>query len=208
MMHEREKSDPAVVAVKPVNNAERSAAEPVEPRAGAKGNAEQHSTCRAQYRVSVSQALERIRQVRRHSPEVGAVCGKAARTDLCGGRSEMSVPTAIAPLAMTSKHTFTPSRRNAPEALMDLPPKEGVGNAGCPWHPQPRVRLLIRFNKFGRTRKLRSPDGAQRNPGITRRRPRISLRSIRACMGMWLSRGVIDQGMLFPRSLAWSAMRS
>src|SRR5712691_2143441 len=95
MMHEREKSDPAVVAVKPVNNAERSAAEPVEPRAGAKGNAEQHSTCRAQYRVSVSQALERIRQVRRHSPEVGAVCGKAARTDLCGGRSEMSVPTAI-----------------------------------------------------------------------------------------------------------------
>src|SRR3979490_1024322 len=95
MMHEREKSDPTVVAVKPVNNAERSAAEPVEPRAGAKGNAEQHSTGGAQYRVSVSQALERIRQVRRHSPEVGAVCGKAARTDLCGGRSEMSVPTAI-----------------------------------------------------------------------------------------------------------------
>src|SRR6266581_3643225 len=86
----------------------------------------------------------------------------------------------FASLAMTSKHTFTPSRRDAPEALMDLPPKEGVGNAGCPWHPQPRVRLLIRFNKFGRTRKLRSPDGAQRNPGITQRRPRISLRSIRA----------------------------
>jgi hypothetical protein len=26
---------------------------------------------------------------------VGAVCGKAARTALCGGRSVMSVPTAI-----------------------------------------------------------------------------------------------------------------
>src|SRR3979409_2092333 len=103
-MQGRERSDPAVVAVKPVNNAERSAAEPVEPRAGAKGNAEQHSTCRAQYRVSVSQALERIRQVRRHSPEVGAVCGKAARTDLCGGRSKMSVPTAIASLAMTDSN--------------------------------------------------------------------------------------------------------
>src|SRR5258706_11754183 len=37
MMHEREKSDPAVVAVKPTNKAERSAAEPVEPRAGAEG---------------------------------------------------------------------------------------------------------------------------------------------------------------------------
>jgi hypothetical protein len=95
MMHEREKSDPAVVAVKPVNNAERSAAESVEPRAGTKGNAGQHSTCRAQYRVSVSPALERIRHVRRQTPEVGAVCGKAARTVLCGGRSAMSVPTAI-----------------------------------------------------------------------------------------------------------------
>ena len=30
----------------------------------------------------------------RHTPEVGAVCGKAARTALCGGRSAMSVPTA------------------------------------------------------------------------------------------------------------------
>jgi hypothetical protein len=29
-------------------------------------------------------------------PEVGAVCGKAASTDLCGGRSVMSVPTATA----------------------------------------------------------------------------------------------------------------
>src|SRR6267142_5835620 len=59
MMHEREKSDPAVVAVKPVNNAERSAAESVEPRAGAEGNASQHSTGRAQKRATVSQGLER-----------------------------------------------------------------------------------------------------------------------------------------------------
>src|SRR5712675_230765 len=64
-MHEREKSDPAVVAVKPVNNAERSAAETVEPRAGAEGNASQHSTGRAQKRATVSQGLERIRQVAR-----------------------------------------------------------------------------------------------------------------------------------------------
>ena len=46
-------------------------------------------------------------------------------------------------LAMTAKHTFTPSRREASEALIYLPPKEGVGNAGCPWHPQPRVRLVL-----------------------------------------------------------------
>ena len=30
----------------------------------------------------------------RHIPEAGAVCGNSARTDLCGGRGETSVPTA------------------------------------------------------------------------------------------------------------------
>jgi group II intron reverse transcriptase/maturase len=51
--------------MKPTNNAERSAAEPVEPRTGTKGNAGQQSTRRAQSRISVSQALERIRQAAR-----------------------------------------------------------------------------------------------------------------------------------------------
>ena len=55
MMHEREKSDPAIVAVKPVNKSERSALESVEPRAGTEGNASQHSTDRAQKRATVSQ---------------------------------------------------------------------------------------------------------------------------------------------------------
>jgi group II intron reverse transcriptase/maturase len=49
--------------VKPTNKAEQSAAELVEPRAEAKGNAGQQSTLRTQSRGSVSQALERIRQV-------------------------------------------------------------------------------------------------------------------------------------------------
>src|SRR5258708_2430815 len=35
--------------------------------------------------------------LRRHSPKVGAVCGKAARTVLCGGRSVMGVPTSTSP---------------------------------------------------------------------------------------------------------------
>src|SRR6266545_3655704 len=63
MMHGRGKSDSAIVVVKPANKAEQSAAEPVEPRAEAKGKAGQHSTCRAQSRESVSQGLERIRKV-------------------------------------------------------------------------------------------------------------------------------------------------
>jgi RNA-directed DNA polymerase len=72
MMHGHEKSDPAIVAAKPANKANESvveasarakAAELVEPRAGTKGNVGQQSTCRTQGRVSVSQALERIRRV-------------------------------------------------------------------------------------------------------------------------------------------------
>src|SRR3977135_2261465 len=75
MMHGPEKSDPAIVAGKPANKAEQpraersaaepEAAEPVERRAGTKGNAGPQSTYRTQSRASVSQALERIRQVAR-----------------------------------------------------------------------------------------------------------------------------------------------
>jgi RNA-directed DNA polymerase len=61
MMYEPEKSDSVVVAVKQANKTERSVAEPVEPRTGTKGNANQQSTRRAQDRESVSQALERVR---------------------------------------------------------------------------------------------------------------------------------------------------
>jgi len=65
MMHGREKSDSAIVAVKPANKAVPTAAEPVEPRAGAKGNARQQSTHRTQGRERVTQALERVRQAAR-----------------------------------------------------------------------------------------------------------------------------------------------
>src|ERR1700692_5072578 len=74
MINGPEKSDPAIVAAKLANkaqpSAERSAGEPyaaeqVERRAGTEGNADQQSTRRTQSRVSVSQALERIRKVAR-----------------------------------------------------------------------------------------------------------------------------------------------
>ena len=65
MMHGREKSDSAIVAMKPTNKAGRPAAEPVERRAGTEGNAGQQSTRRAQNRESVSQALDRVRQAAR-----------------------------------------------------------------------------------------------------------------------------------------------
>jgi RNA-directed DNA polymerase len=79
MMNGHEKSDPAIVATKPTNKAEQPAAEPTaaepnaaesaEPRAGTKGNANRQSTCQTQSWASVSQALERIRQVARERKE-------------------------------------------------------------------------------------------------------------------------------------------
>ena len=62
MMHDRGKSDSAIVAVKPTNNAGQPAAEPVEPRAGTERNAGEQSTHRTQSRTRVTQALARVRK--------------------------------------------------------------------------------------------------------------------------------------------------
>ena len=98
MMHGRGKSDSAIVAVKPTNKvvrpaAERSvgeqtAAEPVERRAETKGNADWQSTRRTLSRVSVSQALERIRQI-----FAGRTRGRRSYGVADGGRGTFIVHT-------------------------------------------------------------------------------------------------------------------
>src|SRR6266851_1219228 len=40
-------------------------------------------------------------------------------------------------------HTTSFSRRGAPEALLLPSRPKGVGNAGCPLHPRPRVHLVL-----------------------------------------------------------------
>jgi len=93
MMHGRGKSDSAIVAVKPTNKAERSAAEPAEPRAETKGNVDQLSTRRAQYRVSVPKALERIRQAARldcQNPRWEPYAGKLHVRICAGGARQLA----------------------------------------------------------------------------------------------------------------------
>jgi hypothetical protein len=90
MMHDREKSDPVIVAVKLTNKAGRPAAESVEPRAGAEGNVNQQSTGRAQYRETVSQALKRIRHDARISR---SAVTHPRREKLWGGRAEVVAPS-------------------------------------------------------------------------------------------------------------------
>ena len=94
-MYGGEKSDRAIVAMKPVNKAERSAAESVERRARAEGSAVQRYTRVGRSAGVGAPIAGLLRVVDPPLPKVGAVCGKAARTVLCGGRSAMSVPTAI-----------------------------------------------------------------------------------------------------------------
>jgi retron-type reverse transcriptase len=64
-MHDPEKSDPGVVAMKPTNKAGRPAAELGEPSPGTKGNADQQSTHRTLGRARVTQALDRVRRAAR-----------------------------------------------------------------------------------------------------------------------------------------------
>src|ERR1700737_2111001 len=129
MMHGHEKSDSAIVAMKPPNKAGRPAAEAVERRAEAKENANRCRTCRTQCRESVSPTPERVRKAEasRQTSEVGAVCRKAARTVLCGGRPVMGVPTAIAsgdtphrPRGEAASHRSRLPLRRGPPSGRDL----------------------------------------------------------------------------------------
>src|SRR6516165_10066298 len=95
MMHGHEKSDLVIVAMKPANKAEQSAAESVERRAGAKGNTHQQSTYWTQSQGRVSKALERIRRLV-PLPTRGRSRMRESRTygSVRGARDETRVPTA------------------------------------------------------------------------------------------------------------------
>lgn len=62
MMHGDEKSDLAIVAVKPANKDRRLSAESAEPRVGTKGNMIEHGMRRTPGRASMSHGLDRVWQ--------------------------------------------------------------------------------------------------------------------------------------------------
>jgi len=62
MTHGAEKSDPLIVAMKPVNKPGPTGAESVEPRGGAKGITDECCTTRTQSRTRVLQGLGRVRE--------------------------------------------------------------------------------------------------------------------------------------------------
>src|ERR1700692_2108361 len=161
MMIGREKSDSAIVATKPANNAGAPAAEWVEPRAGTKGNTDQSHTCRAQNRVSVPQALERVRQ--------------AARQRKKGRFTALLHPVNIDRL----RKAFFALKRNA------APGVDGVTwryyEAGLEEHLQ-RLHAQVQSGAYRalpvRRQYIPKPDGKQRPLGIAALEDKIVQRAV------------------------------
>ena len=133
-MHDPEKSDSGIVATKPTNKAGRPAAEPVEPRPGTKGNADQQSTHRTQSRVRVTQALDRVRQA-------APTCALTSNTR---GRSRMP------------KSGLSGSVRGAPSngrPYRDTPRKPRKGRCAG----QTRLQFRGRLIRLGETERRRRP---------------------------------------------------
>ena len=129
-MHVAGKSDSLVVPAKQANKAgPQTAAESVEERRLTEESGKQLILVRTQSRDFQSHGLFGVRATTQRDrgdlipmrsdssiSKVGAVCGSSARTDLCGGRPVMAVPTAISErikknLKSTKKLRITSSPR-------------------------------------------------------------------------------------------------
>ena len=91
MMNEPEKSDLAIVAMKPANKTavSKAVAELVEPRAGTKGNTQQPHRRQTQSRASVSPRLNRVRNAARQGKKVTSSAAELALASPTQGRSRM-----------------------------------------------------------------------------------------------------------------------
>src|SRR5260370_5814976 len=65
-------------------------------------------------------------------------------------------------MTVNSKHTFAPRGAMRPSGAFIFRPKEGVGNAGCPLHPQPRVHFVL-------VERTRVTTSTPESPGIPAR---------------------------------------
>src|SRR5579863_7646190 len=104
--HALEESDRAILPMSQTNKEERSSAEPGEKRSRAKENIVQSDTSPTQCgEMSVPRIVRcASSSIARQSSKVGTVCGSAARTVLCGGRSVMIVPTATLGRSHLTRH--------------------------------------------------------------------------------------------------------
>jgi len=162
MMHGREKSDPAVVAEKLANEAERSAEESVEPRAGAEGNARESDMRRALDRESVVHDLDRIRHAARHKKE-------ARFTTLLTHITAARLREAFCALKRDAAPGVDGMTWHAYEADLEarLTDLQDRVHKGGPYHPLP-----------SRRRWIPKPDGRQRPLAVAALEDKIVQRSV------------------------------
>ena len=175
MMHGGGMSDPAIVAGKPANKAERSAAEPVERRAGIEGNASQPSTLRTPSRASVTEGLERIRRTAKErkkerftallhhiSPELLAEAFGDLKADATAGVDGL---------------TWRAYEQNLEGNLADLHARVHRGA----YRPLPSRRAYIR-----------KPDGGQRPLGVAALEDKIVQRAVAAVLNAIYEEDFLD----------------
>ena len=162
MMHGQEKSDLAVVAMKPANGTAKAEPELAERRAGAKGNANQRSTLRAQDRDGVTQGLDRIRQAARLRKEekFTALLHHVSVSLLRWSFDALKRDAAPGVDGMT----WQDYEADLEPRLADLHDRV---HRGGPYHPQP-----------SRRRYIPKPDGRQRPLAIAALEDKIVQRAI------------------------------
>jgi len=85
-------------------------------------------------------------------------------------------------LAMTTRCASAISRRDAPEVCASFPLiTEGVGNAGCPLHPQPRAQSVVKHTSVVTARFTGTPGIPARNGFNGLFRALVSAKPVRMC---------------------------
>ena len=174
---------PAIVAGKPANKAGLTAAEPMERRAGAEGNAGQlQSTVRTQSRATVSQALDRIRKQR--GTGRGTVHRAAAprRRGLVGASLRMAQAGAAPGVdGMTGRNTATIWPIGLRICTTAYTVAHTVHSRRCGLHLEIRRPAAAARHRGtgGQDRPARGGGGAQRNlrGGLPRLLLRVSTRA-------------------------------
>jgi RNA-directed DNA polymerase len=162
MMHGREKSGSAIVAMKPPNGAGQPGPEAGERRAGAAGTAGQRSTLRAQGRERVAQGLGRIRQAARQRKEerFTALLHHVSLGQLREGFYALKRDAAPGVDGMT----WQEYEADLEPRLVDLHDRV---HRGGPYHPQP-----------SRRRYIPKPDGRQRPLAVAALEDKIVQRAV------------------------------
>src|SRR5882672_1379591 len=92
--------------------------------------------------------------LRNHGPRISSASRRrAARCAASGARER----------CLVADTRSRPRDAKRPSRCIYLPPLEGVGNAGCPLHPRPRVHLVVVERTRVTTSTPESPDVPARN---------------------------------------------